>query len=98
MGVAVARVLASPPTVQRPSALALFLLQLILNLAWTPMFFGAHLIFGALVLIVAMFAAAVMTTLAFARIDRVAAWLLVPYLAWLCFATLLNFQILRLNH
>ena len=44
-----------------------------------------------------MTAAAMATTLAFARVDRIAAWLFVPYLAWLCFATILNFQILQLN-
>lgn len=97
MGVAVARVLGTPLTEQRRRALAMFLLQLILNLAWTPMFFGAHQIFGGLVLIIAILAAAVATTFAFDRVDRLAAWLLVPYLAWLSFATILNFQLLQLN-
>lgn len=97
MGVAVARILAHPPTPERRTALALFVLQLILNLGWSPLFFGAHQIFGALVLILAIFAAALATTFAFARVDRVAPWLLVPYLAWLSFATILNFQFLQLN-
>lgn len=97
MGAAIARVLGSPPSEARRRAIALFMLQLILNLAWSPMFFGAQQIFGGLVLIIAMFIASVMTTLAFGRVDRTAAWLMVPYLAWLCFATILNFQTLQLN-
>jgi tryptophan-rich sensory protein len=97
MGIAIARIVASPPTPERRNAIALFLLQLILNLAWTPLFFGAQQIFGGLALIIAVLIAAIATTLAFGKVDRVAAWLMVPYLAWLSFATILNFQILQLN-
>ncbi len=97
MGVAIARVLASPPTPARRNAIALFLLQLILNFAWSPLFFGAHQLFGGLVLILGILAAAVATTLAFGKVDRLAAWLMVPYLVWLSFATILNFQLLQLN-
>lgn len=97
MGVAIARVLGTPPSEKRRHAIALFLLQLVLNLAWSPLFFGAHQIFGALALILAIVIAAVATTIAFARVDRPASWLFVPYLAWLSFATVLNFQILQLN-
>lgn len=97
MGIAVARVLASPPTNERRTALALFLLQLILNFTWSPLFFGAHQIFAGLALIIAILIAAIATTFAFGRVDRTAAWLMVPYLVWLSFATILNFQILQLN-
>lgn len=97
IGLAIARILASPPTPLRRTAIAWFLLQLILNFAWSPMVFGAHQLFGGLVLILGILAAAVATTLAFGKVDRIAAWLMVPYLVWLSFATILNFQLLQLN-
>jgi tryptophan-rich sensory protein len=71
--------------------------QLLLNLAWTPLFFAADLYTVALVEIVVL-AAAVALLIAWSwRRSRVAAWLLVPYLAWVCFATALNAGIVVLN-
>lgn len=81
----------------RGMALALFTLGIALNLCWSPLFFRHHLILPALVLIGAMFLVALATTFAMARISRVAAWLMVPYMAWLGFAAALNFDIWRLN-
>lgn len=68
----------------------LFVLQLALNACWTPVFFGAHSLFGALLLIVAMVIALVFLFQACWQINRTAAWLLVPYGLWLCFATYLT--------
>lgn len=79
------------------TALLLFVLQLALNSVWSLLFFGLHRIDLALIDIVLLLAAIVATTLAFLRHSRVAAWLLVPYLAWVSFATVLNFAIWRLN-
>lgn len=70
--------------------LGVFFFQLALNLAWTPVFFGAHRITAALVIIVALLAAIVLTIRAFAGISKPAAWLLVPYLCWVGYATYLN--------
>ena len=71
--------------------------QLLLNLAWTPLFFAADLYTVALVEIVVL-AGAVALLIAWSwRRSRVAAWLLVPYLAWVCFATALNAGIVVLN-
>jgi tryptophan-rich sensory protein len=71
--------------------------QLVLNLAWTPLFFAADLYTVALVEIVVL-AAAVALLVAWAwRGTRLAAWLLLPYLAWVCFATALNAGIVVLN-
>ena len=71
--------------------------QLLLNLAWTPLFFSAERYVLALVDIVALdLAVAALVVLAW-RTSRVAAWLLVPYLAWTCFATALNAGIVILN-
>lgn len=77
--------------------LGLWLLQLALNTAWTPVFFGARQIGWALVEIVALWVAIVATVVAFARVAAWPAWLLAPYLAWVSFATALNFALWRLN-
>ncbi|MBB0243284.1 tryptophan-rich sensory protein [Streptomyces alkaliphilus] len=72
------------------TALVWWGVQLALNLAWTPLFFAAEEYGLALVNIVLMLGAIVVTTALFARIHRVAAWLLVPYLLWVGYATALN--------
>ena len=78
-------------------ALGVWTLQLVLNLCWSLVFFGARLIGAALVEIAVLFAAIVATALLFWRIDRVAGALLVPYAAWVAFAALLNAALWRLN-
>ena len=73
-------------------ALGLFVLQLALNALWSWLFFAWHrgaLGFAAILVLLALIVA---TVVAFARIRRAAAWLLVPYLAWVSFATLLNYS------
>ncbi len=97
LGLALAMILNARGAAGRGIAVALFAVQLLLNLAWTPLFFGAHQVSAALVLILALFALAMATTFAFGRIRPLAAWLLVPYLAWLATASALNWQIDRLN-
>lgn len=98
MGIAVWRVVrVSPRTRGVRWALALFALQLVLNAAWSPVFFGAHAIGAALVILSALALVLVATIVTFWRIDRPAAFLLVPYLAWVSFATILNATILHLN-
>lgn len=77
--------------------LTLFALQLALNLGWSVAFFGLRSIGLALVVILALDIAVLATALKFRRIDGLAAALLVPYLAWIAFATLLNAAICRLN-
>jgi tryptophan-rich sensory protein len=71
--------------------------QLALNAAWTPTFFGAHQIFPALMLIVILWLAILMTMLAFRPVSGAAAVLFAPYLLWVSLATALNFEIWRLN-
>ncbi|MDZ4734718.1 MAG: TspO/MBR family protein [Rhodospirillaceae bacterium] len=78
-------------------ALGLFLIQLALNLLWTIFFFGLKAPGLALIEILLLLAAIAGTIRAFAPIDRTAAWLLVPYLAWVAFAALLNGAIWWLN-
>ncbi|SFB83058.1 TspO and MBR related proteins [Halobiforma haloterrestris] len=74
-------------------AIAAFAGQFALNLAWTPAFFGLQRPDLGLVVIVALWAAIVATIVAFDRVDRRAAVLLVPYLAWVSFAAVLNYAI-----
>jgi len=79
------------------TALSLFLLQLILNAFWSPLFFGLHrpgLAFADLLL---LWFALLATIAAFWKTNGVAGAMLVPYLAWVSFAGTLNFAIWRLN-
>ena len=77
--------------------LALFLTQLVLNAAWTPLFFGLHWPGFAFAEMVALWLAIAATLAAFWPLSRAAAWLLAPYLAWVSFAAALNFALWRLN-
>ena len=97
MGLALAIVLHARGAKGRGPAIALFLVQLVMNLAWSPLFFRAHQVGSALVLILALIVVVAITTWLFARIRRVAGLLLLPYLAWLAFASFLNYEIGRLN-
>jgi tryptophan-rich sensory protein len=81
----------------RGVALAVFALQLLVNLAWSPVFFGMHLVSAALVVIVALDLLVILTTLLFWRVRPLAGALLLPYLTWILFATLLNWQFLVAN-
>jgi benzodiazapine receptor len=97
MGFALALILNARGARGRGVAIALFAVQLVLNLLWTPLFFGAHQVGLALLDIVAMLVLAVAATFAFARIRQAAAWLMVPYLVWISFAGVLTWSIGRLN-
>lgn len=97
MGVALAMVWDARGARGRGGALALFAVQLLLNLAWAPLFFRYHEIGASLALTGAIFVAALLTTIRFASIRRLAAWLMAPYLLWLIFAAALNLQIWQLN-
>ena len=82
---------------EKKRAIWLFVVQLALNAIWSPIFFGAHSIGNALVVIVLLWAAIVLTILIFKKISKPAAWLLVPYILWVSFAGYLNFSIWMLN-
>ena len=71
--------------------------QLALNFAWSFIFFGAHHVAFALIEIAVLWLMIVLTTASFFRRDRLAGWLLVPYLVWVSFAGVLNTAIWRLN-
>ena len=78
-------------------ALTAYAVQLALNLSWSFVFFGAQLIGAALAVIAALLAAILANAFLFWRIDRAAGALLLPYAAWVSFATLLNAALWRLN-
>lgn len=92
MGLALAMVASARGAEWRMAALAGFALQLVLNLAWSPLFFGGHQIMAALALLVVLDIAVIVTIVLFRMVRPLAALLLVPYLAWILFATLLNWQ------
>ena len=77
--------------------LAIYLLQLVLNAAWTPIFFGLRRPDLAFFEIVMLWLSIVATIATFRSLNAAAAWLLLPYLAWVTFAATLNFSVWRLN-
>ncbi|MEN3943104.1 TspO/MBR family protein [Prosthecobacter sp. SYSU 5D2] len=77
--------------------LTLYFIQLALNAAWTPVFFGAHQMGAALAVIIALWLAILLTLINFWRVRLSSGLLLVPYLAWVTFATTLNFTLWRMN-
>jgi translocator protein len=79
------------------AALAVYFVQLVLNAAWSPLFFGARNIGAGLFVMVALWLAIVSTVREFFRVRAPAAWIFLPYLAWVTFAMGLNFGIWRLN-
>lgn len=97
MGLALAMILAEPPSPRRKLALTLFFIQLVLNFAWSPVFFAAHDIAAAKVIIFVMAAIAAAAAGQFLRLRKPAGLLMIPYLAWLIFAATLNSAIERLN-
>ena len=97
MGFSLAIVAAATGARGRRLAITVFVVQLAFNLAWSPLFFGMHWMSGALADILVLDVLVVFTIVLFARVRPVAAGLLVPYLAWILFATYLNWAILQEN-
>ena len=97
MGAAMALVAREPNRPATDRATAVFGLQLALNLAWSLVFFGNRDPRGALVVIGLLWVSIVATIIQFWQVRRAAALLLVPYLAWVSFASLLNLEIVRRN-
>ena len=97
MGLALTMVVTARGAPGRRAAVIAFLVQLALNLAWSPLFFAAHRIAASLWLLFALDLAVVVTIALFWRVRSAAALLLLPYLAWILFATWLNWEFLRAN-
>lgn len=97
MGLALAMILAARGARGRGLAALAFLVQFALNLAWSPVFFGAHQLTGGLIVIGLLDVAVIVTIALFWKVRPVAGMLLLPYLAWILFATYLNFAFLQAN-
>ncbi|MBK8698893.1 MAG: tryptophan-rich sensory protein [Saprospiraceae bacterium] len=97
MGIASWRVLSTIASPDRNKAMWLYGVQLLLNFLWSFSFFYFQRPDLALLNIIVLKIAILFTIFAFARIDKVAAWLMVPYICWVSFAMILNFYIYILN-
>ncbi|MBC2668362.1 TspO/MBR family protein [Novosphingobium piscinae] len=97
MGLAAASVGTARGAAGRSLALGLFALQLAVNLAWSPTFFALHQMTAAFWIIVALAVVLAATIVAFWRVRPTAALMLAPYLAWVLFASVLNWQFIQLN-
>jgi benzodiazapine receptor len=97
MGWAAWLVWKAPPSAARGFALVTFGVQLLLNGLWPWIFFSLHKLplafFESLVLMLAI----TLAILAFSKVSRTAAWLLFPYLVWICLTALLSYSIWKLN-
>jgi tryptophan-rich sensory protein len=82
---------------QAKVALCLFLVQLVLNGIWTPIFFGLHMMGLALAEIILLWMAILVTIIYFWKISKAAACLLIPYILWVSFAIALNAALWHLN-
>jgi len=78
-------------------ALGIFVIQLVLNTAWSIIFFGLYSLFGAVIAIVFLWIAILINIVTFWRISRVAGALLIPYILWVSFAGILNISVWMLN-
>ncbi len=79
------------------AAFIIFIIQLALNAIWTPLFFGAKRLGAALAELILLLIFIIATIILFSGISILAAWLMVPYVLWVAFATILNYGIWRLN-
>jgi translocator protein len=80
-----------------PRTVAIYLIQLVLNLMWSFIFFSLHLIGGALVEIIFLLLAIIINAIVFYKIDKAAGLLFIPYILWVSFATVLTASIFMLN-
>ena len=74
-----------------------FIFQLLLNTLWSLVFFGLKQVLGALIVIICLLSLVLFTFKWFKIVDKIAAYLLIPYIMWVCFALVLNFSIWQLN-
>jgi len=97
MAMAAWRVWEAPPSQLRTLGLALYLVQLTLNFAWSQIFFRYHALGAALAEVAILWIAIGATTLVFSRVVASAAWMMAPYWTWVSFASILNAAFWLLN-
>jgi len=79
------------------NAVIYFAIQLVLNVLWSIVFFSLHSILGGIIIIVALFVMIFLTTIKFSKIYEIAAIIMIPYLVWVGFASILNISLFFLN-
>ena len=97
MGIGAARIWRAPPSQERTRSLRLFFTQLGFNFFWSIIFFNLQAFGFALLWLAALWVLIVMMINSFRKVDRLAAFLQIPYLLWVSFAAYLNFGVWRLN-
>lgn len=98
MGIALYLIWKLPVSKTRNTAIGSFFFQLLLNFLWSFLFFYFHLIAIAIFDIIALWVMIFLTIILFSRLNKTASWLLVPYISWVSFATILNIYIFNLNN
>lgn len=96
MGISAARVYLNSPE-DWPTGLKLYVVQLVLNVLWTPLYFTFNLRLAAFVLLLILLGTVVAMTVEFHKVDRTAAYLQIPYIVWLVYAGYLNLATYILN-
>jgi len=97
MGVSLYLVVKSGNIKAKLYEISVFLAQLFFNGLWSIVFFGMHQIFAAFIVLIFLLVFIILSTAAFYRVSKPAAYLLTPYFIWVCFAAVLNFSLYRLN-
>jgi translocator protein len=82
---------------KKENGIRYFYMQLALNVLWSVLFFGLHIPVLALLEIIVLWVTIYLTMREFFNVSKFSGWLLVPYLAWVSFATILNASIVVLN-
>lgn len=97
MGISAARIYQSPPSKMRSLGLNLFVVQLVVNFFWSPIFFNLQAFGFAFLWLLLLWGLVLWMILTFRKVDPLAAKLQIPYLLWLTFAAYLNLGVWYLN-
>ena len=97
MGISAAKIYLSPASKERSAGLNLFIAQLVVNFFWPLFFFNLQAFGFSFFWLLLLWILVILTALRFRKIDKCAGWLLVPYLAWLTFAAVLNGAVWFMN-
>lgn len=97
MGISLYLVWRAKSKMSNSQSLKIFAAQLFLNAIWTPVFFGMKQLFAAFIIIVLLWLMIIATIVSFRKLNRLAAALLIPYLLWVSFASVLNFSLWLMN-
>lgn len=97
MGIGAARIYMAPESEERTLSLKLFAVQLIVNFFWSLLFFNAQAFGFSFLWLLLLWILILAMILSFKKVDKTAAWLQLPYLLWVTFATYLNYMVWMLN-